>query len=105
MIMQFCGKLCLRRGLLALSAYPRNPYYFGIAVFFGCQSQHGLEQSHLSDGELSRVNPDRESARASGQIVTGERSLSPFVQVTLGIQRERMSWNNQSRMKLFAQSH
>src|SRR5947209_12023179 len=105
MIMQFCGKLCLRRGLLALSAYPRNPYYFGIAAFFGAQSQHGLEQSHFSDRELSSVNADCDSACAGGQIVTGERTLPPFIQLPSGIQCERMSGNDQSRMKLFAQSH
>ena len=51
------------------------------------------------------MNPDRDSARASGQIVAGEGPLPAFVQLALRIQSEGVRGDDQARMQLFAQSH
>ena len=60
------------------------------------QSQHGLVESGLADGELCRVNAHREPARPGIEIVAGERALAPCIESAVPVEGQRMRRNDRA---------
>ena len=50
----------------------------------------------IAYGELGGVNPDRQPARAGGQVVTSEGSLAADIELTGPIERQWMGRNDQT---------
>jgi hypothetical protein len=55
-----------------------------------------LQQSNLgiTNRELRGVHAHGDAACACGQVVSGQSALTAFVKPALGVQRQRMSWND-----------
>ena len=60
------------------------------------QTQHRLVEAAVADGELGRVHADREPAGAGIEIVAGERTLAPRVELAGAVKRKRMGRNRQA---------
>ena len=77
---------------------------FSLPQFFHGQRKHRFEQAHMriADFELRGVNPYRHPPSARGQIIACERALPPFVQLAIGLERQRMRGNRHAAPQLFA---
>jgi hypothetical protein len=51
------------------------------------------------------MDRDRHSSCACGEVVAGEGALAAFVEATLMVQCQGMSWNHQARSKFFTHLH
>ena len=58
--------------------------------------EHRLQQSDLANGELRRVDTDREAARAGVDVVARKRPLPAQIELALHRQCERMRRNGDS---------
>ena len=65
----------------------------GAVHFLPGELQDGLEQAGLADFKLRGVDADGQSARAGGDVVAQERPLAALVELSGGIERERVGGN------------
>ena len=74
------------------------------AQFFHRQSQHRLVQAHvrIANLELRGVDAHRHAARARGQVIARERALPPFVELAIGVERQRMRGNHYAAPQFLA---
>ena len=62
----------------------------------GGELQHRAVEPGLADGELRRVDADREPARASVDVVAGERPLRDAVELAARVEREWVRGNDRA---------
>ncbi len=67
-----------------------RPVADGLADGLGGEREHRLVQACGSDRELGRVHADRDAARAGGDVVPREGTLSAFVQAAFGGEGQRV---------------
>src|SRR6478672_3857613 len=106
-IVQITENPRLAQRLRRVATNPTNPDQrhcpcgIGAAHFLGREVKYRLEQSdaRIPYRELRGMHANRETSRTGLNIVTSERALSPFVEVTRSIQGKRMSRNHQPRVQ------
>lgn len=93
-----------RRAADAADAHER--FRRAIHLFFG-EFEHRTKQTDLriTNRELRRVNTDSEPAHSSGDVVTRERPLPPFIKFAPRIEREGMRGDGDAVLKLLAEIH
>jgi hypothetical protein len=85
------------QGLGGIAAQARNHDCLAALPFpraAHCVLQHRLVVPRLANGELGRMDADRQSAGTGVEVVAGQRALARSIKPAVTVERQRMRRNN-----------
>jgi hypothetical protein len=101
----------LGHGLRGVAADATDANQCGAAIaispvhLFASHGQHGIEQADagIANRELCRVDPDREPPGSGRRVVSGQRTLTSFVEPAVGVECERVCRNDEPSPQCLSQ--